>query len=157
MIRVARHFDYHWPVFYDQRTLKVSKEETGDGEGGEQDGAGLYSHVMLQAYAFTQDKMYLEEAERSAKSLQHLAFGVLYQTNTTAFSAVAMARLWRITGKSEYKDLSIVCVASILSHLWLWHLGPDTRTFMALPPLHDAPYVAFYEEGEILAALQTWE
>lgn len=61
------------------------------------------------------------------------------------------------TGKSHYKDLSIVCLASILSHLWLWHLGPDTRTFMALPPLHDAPYVAFYEEGEILAALQTWQ
>ena len=28
---------------------------------------------------------------------------------------------------------------------------------MALPPLHDAPYVAFYEEGEVLAALQTWQ
>ncbi len=135
----------------------MSKEETGAGEGGEQDGAGLYSHVMLQAFAFKGEQKFLEEAERSAKSLEKLAFGVLYQTNTTAFSAVAMARLWRITGKAQYKDLSIVCVASILSHLWIWHLGPDTRTYMALPPLHAAPYVAFYEEGEILAALQQWE
>jgi len=156
VIRVARHFTYDWPVFYDQRTLKVSKRETGKGKGGEQDAAGLYVHIMLQAYDFTQEQKYLDEAERSAKSLESLAFGVLYQTNTTAFTAVALARLWRITGKSHYKDLSIVCLASILSHLWLWHLGPDTRTFMALPPLHDAPYVAFYEEGEILAALQTW-
>jgi hypothetical protein len=50
VIRLAHHFKYDWPVFYDQRTLKVSKEETGDGEGGEQDAAGLYVHVMLQAY-----------------------------------------------------------------------------------------------------------
>ena len=157
VIRVAHHFDYDWPVFYDQRTLKVSKEETGDGEGGEQDAAGLYVHIMLQAYELTHEQKHMEEAERSAQKLACLAFGVLYQTNTTAFTAVALARLWRITGKSHYKDISIVCLASILSHLWLWHLGPDTRTFMALPPLHDAPYVAFYKEGEILAALQTWE
>jgi hypothetical protein len=157
VIRVAHHFGYDWPVFFDQRTLKVCKAETCDGEGGEQDAAGLYVHIMLQAHDFTQEQRYLEEAERSAKSLECLAFGILYQTNTTAFTAVALARLWRITGKTHYKDLSIVCLASILSHLWLWHFGPDTRTFMALPPLHDAPYVAFYEEGEILAALQTWE
>lgn len=157
VIQAAHHFRYDWPVFYDQRTLKVSKQETGTGEGGEQDAAGLYVHVMLQAYDFTREPKYLEEAERSAKSLESLAFGVLYQTNTSAFTAVALARLWRITGKSQYKDLSIVCLASILSHLWLWHLGPDTRTFMALPPLHNAPYVAFYEEGEILAAFQIWE
>jgi hypothetical protein len=61
--------------------------------------------------------------------------------------------LWRGSGALQANR----CVASILSHLWLWHLGMGTRTFMALPPLHDAPYVAFYEEGETLAALQTWQ
>ena len=44
-----------------------------------------------------------------------------------------------------------------MTHLWLWHLGPETRTFMGLPPLHNAPYIAFLEEGEVLAALQTWQ
>ncbi|MES1179365.1 MAG: hypothetical protein ABUL62_33925 [Myxococcales bacterium] len=157
LIRTAHHFNYDWPVFYDQRTLKVRKRETEDGKGGEQDAAGLYAHVMLQAYDFTHDRKYLREAETSAMRLEGLAFGVLYQTNATAIAAVALGRLWRLTGKSAYRELSTVCVASIMSHLWLWNLGSQTRTFMALPPLHDAPYVAFYEEAEVLAALQSWQ
>ena len=156
LIRAAHRFDYDWPVFYDQRTLKIRKRETEDGQGGEQDAAGLYAHVMLQAYEFTQERKYLDEAEASARRLKGLAFGILYQTNATAISSVALARLWRLTGKSVYRDLSTVSVASIMSHLWLWHLGPETKTFMALPPLHNAPYVAFYEEGEVLATLETW-
>jgi len=157
IMRVARHFKHDWPVFYDQRNLRVKKEETGEGEGGERDSTGLYVHVMVQAYELTQQKKYLEEAEIGAVKLKGLLFGVLYQTNTTAFSALALAKLWKLTGNAAYKDLSVVCVASILSHLWLWHLGPETRTYMALPPLHDAPYVAFYEEGEVLATLQMWQ
>jgi hypothetical protein len=135
----------------------VAKNETKPGEGGEQDAAGLYVHVMLQAYSLTHRKEFLDEAETSALKLQGLSFGVLYQTNNTAMAAVALARLWRITEKAVYKELSLTCVGSILSHLWLWHLGPGTRTYMALPPLHDAPYVAFYEEAEVMASLVEWQ
>jgi hypothetical protein len=46
-------------------------------------------------------------------------------------------------------------MASTFSHLWLWQLGKETHTWMGLPPMHDAPYVAFYEEAEILAGLRT--
>lgn len=157
LMKVARHFKYDWPVFYDQRNLKVSKEETAEGQGGEQDASGLYVHVMLQAWILTHKQEYLEEAEAAALKLDGLAFGTLYQTNNTVFGAVALARLWRATGKTLYRDLGIVSIASTFSHLWLWNLGKDTRTYMALPPLHDAPYVAFYEEAEILAGLQTWQ
>jgi hypothetical protein len=34
-IQVARHFNYHWPVFYDTYTLEVIKAETRPGAGGE--------------------------------------------------------------------------------------------------------------------------
>lgn len=157
LMKVARHFKYDWPVFYDQRTLKVFKAETGEGRGGEQDACGLYVHIMLEAWTLTHDQEYLDEAETAALKLQDLAFGVLYQTNNTVFGAAALARLWRVTGKTIYKDLSMVSAASAFSHLWLWWLGRETRTFMGLPPLHDAPYVAFYEEAEILAGLLAWQ
>jgi hypothetical protein len=157
LIRTAHRFKYDWPVFYDQRTLKVSKEETEPGKGGEQDAAGLYAKVMWQAYTLTHDQKYIDEAEASAEQLLGLCFGVLYQTNNTAMGAVALAHLWRLTGKTVYKDISITAVASILSHLWLWKVEKEARTFMALPPLHDAPYVAFYEEAEVMAALGEWQ
>ncbi|MES2707031.1 MAG: hypothetical protein V4726_10565 [Verrucomicrobiota bacterium] len=157
LMRAARQFDYDWPVFYDQRNLKIFKAETQDGEGGERDASGLYIHIMLQAHILTHDQEYLDEAETAARKLEGLAFGVLYQTNNTVFGAVALARLWRATGNAAYRDLGIVSLASTFSHLWLWNLGKDTHTFMALPPLHDAPYVAFYEEAEILAGLQTYQ
>jgi hypothetical protein len=157
LITAAHRFKYDWPVFYDQRTLKIFKEETEPGKGGERDAAGLYAKVMWQAYTLTHQQKYIDEAEASAAQLAGLSFGVLYQTNNTAMGAVALARLWRLTGKTVYKDLSITCVASILSHLWLWNVDQPARTYMALPPLHNAPYVAFYEEAEVMAALGEWQ
>jgi hypothetical protein len=159
LIRVAKHFDYDWPVFYHRRTLAVAKRETEDGKGGEQDAAGLYAHVMMQAWQLTNDPTFLNEAQTSAKKLSGLGFGVLYQTNNTMFSAIALAWLWQATGNGLYKDLSFVCMGSIFSHLWLWEPrreGTPLRTFMGLPPLHDAPYIAAYEEAEVFSASRTY-
>lgn len=153
-IRTAHHFKYDWPVFFDMESLKVEKEETERGGGGEQDAAGLYAHVMMQAWSLTREAVYLKEAEAAARKLTGLGFGVLYQTNNTMFGAVALAWLWKETGNALYKDLSFVSMGSILSHLWLWEPdapGRSWRTFMGLPPLHDAPYIAAYEEAEIHA------
>jgi hypothetical protein len=109
----------------------------------------------MQAWKLTREPVYLSEAEAAAERLNGLGFGVLYQTNNTMFGAVALAWLWKETGNARYKDLSFVSIGSILSHLWLWE--PDMpertwKTFMALPPLHDAPYVAAYEEAEVYAS-----
>ncbi|RYY33857.1 MAG: hypothetical protein EOP46_15260, partial [Sphingobacteriaceae bacterium] len=52
-IKVAHHFKYQWPVFYKMDTLEVIKAETAEGKGGEKDVAGIYCHVMLQAYELT--------------------------------------------------------------------------------------------------------
>ncbi|NNU33161.1 hypothetical protein HK413_01380 [Mucilaginibacter sp. S1162] len=49
MIKVAHHFKYKWPVFYDMKTLEILKGEKQPGKGGEGDVAGLYAFVMLHA------------------------------------------------------------------------------------------------------------
>jgi len=159
VIRAARHFHHDWPIFYHRRTFQVFKREKEAGRGGEQDAAGLYVHVMLQAWEITADRKYVEEAEVAAAKLAGLGFGVLYQTNNTVFAAMALVRLWKATGNARYRDLSFVCIASVLSHLWLWEPsrpGHTWRTFMGLPPLHDAPYIAPYEEGEVFACFQSY-
>jgi hypothetical protein len=145
LIRVAAHFEHDWPVFYDRKSLRVLKREVKEGLGGERDAAGLYAHVMLQAWDLTADRRYLDEAETAACKLTGLGFGMLYQTNNTMFTAVALARLWKATGNSLYRELGFVCMGSVLSHLWLWEPvrpGNPWSTYMGVPPLHDAPYIA---------------
>jgi hypothetical protein len=159
VMRAAAHFKHDWPVFYHRKTLRAIKREVKDGLGGERDAAGLYAHVMLQAWQLTADRKYLDEAEAAAAKLEGLGFGMLYQTNNTVTAAVALARLWKATGNTLYKDLGLVCMASVLSHLWLWEParpGNTWSTYMALPPLHDAPYVAPYEEAEVLATSRAY-
>lgn len=158
-VRTAHHFGYDWPVFFNMKTLEVYKGETERGAGGEQDVPGLYVHVMMQAWKLTHDRTYLQEAETAAMKLRGLGFGMLYQTNNTMFAAVGLAWLWKETGNTHYRDLSFVAIGSILSHLWMWEdvaVGRSWRTFMGLPPLHDAPYIAAYEEGEIYAGSKAY-
>lgn len=159
-IRVAHHFDYQWPVFYKIDTLEVIKEETQPGKGGEKDVPGLYAHVMLQAWELTGEKHYLYEAERSAKKLQGLGFDVFYQANNTAFSAGAMLRLFKATGKEVYRELSYMCLASIFKNVRLWDCnygyGKNFPSFFTLFPLNDAPYSAVYEEQEVFCAFHDY-
>ncbi|HEX8609549.1 MAG TPA: hypothetical protein VF679_12985, partial [Pedobacter sp.] len=96
-MKVAQHFNYQWPVFYKMDTLEVVKAETAEGKGGEKDVAGIYAHVMLQAWELTNEKRYLNEAENAAKTLEGYGFEVFYQANNTTFSAGALLRLYKIT------------------------------------------------------------
>ncbi|MCW1886209.1 hypothetical protein OKA04_15835 [Luteolibacter flavescens] len=155
VIRVAAHFNHDWPVFYHRKTFRVIKREVKEGMGGERNAAGLYAYVMLQAWELTADRRFLDQAEEAASMLACLGFGMLYQTNNTVLAGVALARLWMATGNALYKELSVVCMASVLSHLWMWEParpGSPWSTYLGLPPLHDAPYIAPYEEAEIFAA-----
>ena len=159
-IRVAHKFDYHWPVFYDLDTMEVVKAETKDGEGGETDVAGIYAHVMLQAYELTKEERYLEEAKRAALSLQGLGFNMFYQANEVLFASKAMLRLWRETGEELYLNLSYLCMANVFNNMWLWECdygyAEHYRTFFALFPLKDAPYTAEYEELEGFAGFHVY-
>lgn len=156
-IKAAHEFSYEWPVFYDIRTLEVVKAETAEGKGGELDVAGLFTHVMVQAYELTKDPRYLREAIASAERLRGKGFELLYQTNITIMSALTLAKLWKITGNRLYFDLSRLGVANAMARLWAWECnfghGQARSTFMGVAPLKDAPYLAAYEEAEIFATI----
>jgi hypothetical protein len=156
-IKVAHHFKYKWPVFYRMTTLEVLKAETSPGNGGEQDVAGSYAHVMLMAYKLTGEKRFLNEAVKAVKSLEGLAFDIFYQANNTAFTAGALAELYKETNDQKYLELSYCCLAGIFKNVQLWDCnygyGKKFPSFFAIYPLNDAPYTAAYEEFEVYAAL----
>jgi hypothetical protein len=158
--KVAKHFKYNWPVFYKMDTLEVIKAETKPGEGGQHDVAGIYAHIMLQAYELTGESRYLKEAERSAKTLKGKGFKLFYQANNTAFSAGALLRMYKITKDQTYLELSNLCMANIFQNVQLWDCnygyGKNMPTFFALFPLSDAPYTAVYEEQEVFCALHDY-
>lgn len=159
-IKVARRFDYTWPVFYKMDTLEVVKAETQPGKGGEKDVPGLYAHVMLQAWELTGEKRYLAEAEKAAQRLKGLGFELFYQANNTAFAAGALLRLYKITKKEIYKELSYLCLANIFKNVRLWDCnygyGKNFPSFFMLFPLSDAPYAAVYEEQEVFCAFHNY-
>ncbi|MEJ2880487.1 hypothetical protein [Pedobacter sp. GR22-6] len=159
-IKVAQHFKYQWPVFYKMDTLEIIKAETAEGMGGEKDVAGIYAHVMLQAWELTKENRYLNEAEKAAETLQGMGFQIFYQANNTAFTAGALLRLFKITGKTLYLNLSYMCLAGIFRNTQLWDCnygyGKNFPTFFALFPLNDAPYTAAYEEQEVFCAFHDY-
>lgn len=156
-IKVARHFDYDWPVFYKMTTLEVLKAETSPGQGGEKDVPGSYAHIMLMAWKLTGRKRFLTEASKALKSLEGLTFDIFYQANNTAFAAGALLELYKETGEKRYLELSYCCMAGILKNCQLWDCnygnGKNFPYFFAIYPLNDAPYTAAYEELEVFAAL----
>lgn len=159
-IKVAHHFKYKWPVFYKMDTLEVIKAETAEGKGGEKDVAGIYAHVMLQAWELTKENRYLNEAEKAAQTLQGYGFEIFYQANNTAFASGALLRLFKITKNRLYLELSYMCLAGIFRNVQLWDCnygyGKNFPKFFSLYPLNDAPYTAVYEEQEVFCAFHDY-
>jgi len=159
-IKVAHHFDYNWPIFYKMDTLEVIKAEAKPGAGGEKDVAGIYAHVMLQAWDLTGEDSYLGEAKRAAKSLLPHGFDVFYQANNTVFAAGAMLRLWNATKDEMYLNLGYLFLANIFKNVALWEsdhgYGKNYPLFFAVFPLDEAPYSAVYEEIEVMAGIQSY-
>ncbi len=115
---------------------------------------------MIEAYEATQDDEYLREARTAADSLIGLGFRMGYQTNTTGFGAEAMLRLAHITSDDTYLGIADVCVANLIDNVWLWQPnyghGTERRMFFGMFPLHDAPYLAAYEEAEMVAKVHDY-
>ena len=155
VMRVARRFDYRWPIFFNLRTLDIVRAESEPGKGGENDVAGIYALVMLHAHELFGEDEYAVEAERALCRLRELGFTLGYQMNTTGFAAEAALRAWKRTGERAYLELSEICMANLFDNMWLWRCGYGNArhypTFFGLFPLHDAPYLAAYEELEALA------
>jgi hypothetical protein len=156
VIKGAHHFKYKWPVFYNMDTFEVIKAETKPGEGGEKDVAGLYAHIMMQAWDITKEQRYLEEAKKAALTLSNYGFKLFYQANNTSFAAGTMLRLWKETREEIYLNLSYLCLANIFKNVALWDCkygyGEYYSTFFSVFPLDDAPYTAVYEEQEVFSA-----
>lgn len=156
-VKVAHHFDYNWPVFYKMDTLEMIKAETKPGAGGEKDVAGIYAHVMMQAWDLTHDDTYLQEAKKAAGTLVSNGFKLFYQANNTAFAAGAMLRLWKATKDNLYLDLGYLFLANVFRNIALWDPryghGLHFPLFFAVFPLSDAPYTAIYEEVEVFSAI----
>ncbi|GAA3267385.1 hypothetical protein GCM10020258_37570 [Sphingomonas yabuuchiae] len=148
-VRVARHFDYRWPIEYDVTDFSViTKEAPVDGRG-QTDVGGIYAWVMLQAFELTDDKTYLDEARAAIDAAIGLGFNLNYQANLTAWGAAACMRLWRITNRDAYREQSYVYLASFLHNAVIWdsRIGHAAHyeTFLAVTCLQDAPYMAMYE------------
>ncbi|MDR6764417.1 hypothetical protein J2Y38_004650 [Flavobacterium sp. 2755] len=160
VIKTAHHFKYEWPVFYNMQTLETIKEETAPGAGGERDVPGSYAHLMLLIFKLTNDKRYFKEAEKAAKKLEDLGLNILYQANNTAFAAVALLELYKITNKKLYLELSYTCLTGLFKNIQLYDckygFGKNYTNFFSIFPLNDAPYTAAYEELEVYAALSEY-
>ena len=152
VIRVARRFNYRWPIFFNVKTLDVIRAEAEPGAGGETDVAGMYALVMIHAYEMFGTAEYLHEAEIALAALHGFGFRLAYQLNTTGFAAEAAMRMFKITGKPRHLGLAEVCLANLFDNMWLWQCDYDHArhypTFFGLFPLRDAPYIAPFEELE---------
>ncbi|MDB5327259.1 MAG: hypothetical protein JWM57_2828, partial [Phycisphaerales bacterium] len=155
-VRVARHFEYLWPVMFDLKTLEVLTENRKPGEGGQTDVGGLYAYVMLQAFDLTGDATYVDEAAKAVRAIADLGFTVGYQFNNVAWGMVACLRLFKQTGDRFFLEQADLFFASFMHNVNLWEceLGAAKhyRTFMGVTCLHDGPYMAAYEEFEAYAA-----
>lgn len=160
VIKVAHHFKYEWPVFYNMETLDIIKKETEPGKGGENDVPGSFAHLMLLIFRLTDEKRYLNEAKKAAKKLIDLGTDVFYQANNTAFAAGALLELFKITNEKLYLDLSYTCLAGLFKNTQLhdcqYGYGKNYNNFFSIFPLNDAPYTSAYEEMEVYAALSEY-
>ncbi len=163
VIRVAQHFDYVWPILYDMRDFSVI-EQSREGDGtkglGQTDVGGIYAYVMLQAHQLSGDGRYLDEAKKALKQLEDFRFELAYQTNLTAWGAVACLKLWRLENDNHYLDQSLVFVASFLHNCELWSSELDFAAgyanFFGVTCLHDGPYMAAYEAFECFMAFDEY-
>jgi hypothetical protein len=153
-IRVARKFDYNWPVFFHRRTLQViqqsRKQDDGKpGEPGQSDVGGLYAYVMLQAWEMEGSKRYLDEAMKALRGLSGHGFEVEYQANLLAHGAVACLRCWQETGDRFFLTESYHLIASFFHNSIFWESGIDAAehysTLLGASCLHNGPYMAMYE------------
>ncbi|MBA4750985.1 MAG: hypothetical protein H2055_01980 [Sphingopyxis sp.] len=157
-IRAAHHFHYKWPIQYKVEDFTVITESAGADGRGQTDVGGIYAWVMLEAFALTDEKQYLDEARAAIDAAIGLGFGVNYQANLTAWGAAACMRLWRITDRDVYREQSYVYLASFFHHCEIWESRLDHavhyHNFLGATALQDAPYMAIYECFDSFAAFE---
>lgn len=138
-IALARRHQYRFPVFFDPKTLDLIG-------GIEPDCSGVYAYLMLQCYRLFGDSSYLEEARKALAVIEDFGMGYGYELHGTAIGAVACAQMWKITGERSYLDKSLLPLANVLRHCWLYEPDYGFRkkehhffTVSAMPGIYAAP------------------
>ncbi len=159
-VKSARHFGYVWPIQFDITDFSVITQSRSPQGRSQTDAGGLYAYVMLLAWEIIGDDAYVDEAQAALKALEGNRFNLAYQTNLTAWGAVACLKLWLMDRRSGYLDQSMVFVAGFLHNCELWHseikFAAHYTNFFGLTCLHDAPYMAAYECFEAFAAFDEY-
>lgn len=159
-VKAAKHFKYVWPIQYDVRDFSVLVASRSDQGLGQTDVGGLYAYVMLQAYELTDELSYLKEAKLALSAVEGARFELAYQTNITAWGAVACVKLWALERDPKHLQQSLVFVAGFLHNCELWNSeighAKHYTNFFGVTCLHDAPYMAAYECFESFAAFEEY-
>lgn len=159
-VKAAQHFKYKWPIQYDISDFSIITEAHNSDGLGQTDVGGIYAYVMIQAWELTGDVKYLDEAHAALHTLKNERFELVYQTNLTAWGAVACLKLWLMDKSSDYMHQSFAFIASFLHNCELWdsEIGNATAytNFFGVTCLHDAPYLAAYECFEAFAAFDEY-
>ncbi|MEI9905141.1 MAG: hypothetical protein WDN06_15155 [Asticcacaulis sp.] len=159
-VKSARHFNYVWPIQFNVTDFSIITASRSPQGRGQTDAGGLYAYVMILAHEITGEALYLDEARKALKALEGNRFNLAYQTNLTAWGAVACIKLWLMDRRSGYLDQSMVFVASFLHNCELWNSeikhARHYTNFFGLTCLHDAPYMAAYECFEAFAAFDEY-
>ena len=148
-IRVARHFDYQWPVLFDVTSLAIRTGDRKPGDPGQSDVGGLYAEVMLKAFDLTGEQRFVDEAKAAIRATKGLKFALTYQANLTARGLMPCLRLWQMTGDRFFRDQSKVFLASFFHNTIFWESDIERAasypTFLGATCLHDGPYMAIFE------------
>ncbi len=138
-IALARRHQYRFPVFFDPKYLNAIG-------GVEPDCAGVYAYLMLASYRLFGDPTYLDEAKKSLATIDAFGMEYAYEMHGTAIGAVACAQLWKLTGDRAYLDKSLLPLANVLRHCWLYEPDYGFRknehhffTASAMPGVYAAP------------------
>ena len=158
-IRVAKRFEYRWPVKFHLETLEVLTDIRKPNEPGQSDVGGLYAAVLLEAWDLTGEARFLEEAQAAVRAMTGYRFAVGYQFNITAIGVAACLRLWTLTGDDFFQGQSLLLLASFFQHTNVYdcHLGSAQffPAFFGVLCLHDAEYTAVFEAFEAFAAFHS--
>jgi len=159
-IKAAHHFKYKWPIQYKVTDFSVIQESRDEEGLGQTDVGGIYAYVMLEAFALTDDKRFVDEARTAIDATRGMRFELNYQANITAWGAAACLRLWRITNDEIYLRQSYVFVASFFHNTAIWEseIGHAAKysNFLGVTALHDAPYMALYECFDSFTAFECY-
>jgi len=152
-ISVARWYDYIFPVFFDPTgATHPPQPDPPLHPPCEYDVAGAYAYLMLDLYEEAGGVRYLEEARAAVEALQGHGFDLAYELHVTALAATACARLSHLTGEPAYIELSLIPLANLLRHCWLWECAygyaEGYRTFFGLLPMTYARVITPKEQYE---------